>query len=251
MTKLPFGLPPIIAHRGAAADAPENTLAAFRRAAALGATWVELDATIAACGTPVVFHDDTLPRTTNGSGRLVDTPADVLTGLDAGSWFDPAFAGEPVPTLDAAIDCLVACGLGLNCELKIHAGRSITTARTVVARLVERWPSARLPLLISSFDTDALRAAADVAPNLPRGLLLETPVDDWRARMDALGAATLHVGCDHLDDAALARLAGADLLTYTVNDAATARRLLANGVKAVISDHADLLIAPRSCGPHP
>ncbi|NMC71778.1 MAG: hypothetical protein GYA57_17165 [Myxococcales bacterium] len=93
----------VIAHRGASAYAPENTLAAFRQARDLGADWFELDCTLSADGHVVVIHDDTLDRTTSGHGPVEALPLAELQRLDAGGWFGPEFAGEPIPSLDAAL----------------------------------------------------------------------------------------------------------------------------------------------------
>ncbi|MDQ2994305.1 MAG: glycerophosphoryl diester phosphodiesterase, partial [Pseudomonadota bacterium] len=88
----------IIAHRGASFYAPENTLASMRRAHAMGAQWVEFDVMLTSDGELIVFHDDTLERTTDGGKRNVaDTPLAKIRELDAGSWFAPQFKGEPVP----------------------------------------------------------------------------------------------------------------------------------------------------------
>jgi glycerophosphoryl diester phosphodiesterase len=94
----------VIAHRGASAYAPENTLAAFRLAKDMGADYFELDCTLSSDGEVIVIHDDTLDRTTDLKGAVADTPSDEIRRADAGSWFAPEFKGEPVPTLDEALD---------------------------------------------------------------------------------------------------------------------------------------------------
>src|SRR5688572_22496951 len=93
--------PRVIAHRGASAYAPENTMAAFSRAHALGAQWIEFDVWLAACGEVVVLHDETLARTTNGYGRVTDFSYAALQPLDAGSWFGHQFRQEKILTLAA------------------------------------------------------------------------------------------------------------------------------------------------------
>ena len=108
------------AHRGASAVAPENTLAAFRAAAEQGARWVELDVALLADGTLVVIHDDSVDRTTSGSGNLGTLNRADLDRLDAGAWFHARFAGERLPTLDETIEVLGELGLGANVEIKQH-----------------------------------------------------------------------------------------------------------------------------------
>src|SRR5262245_86406 len=98
--------PPLIAHRGASAYAPENTLAAFKKAKELGAQWLEFDVQLTACGEIVVFHDERLERTTNGRGWIHEKPYSYLKTLDAGSWFNSQFAGEKIPTLVEALEFL-------------------------------------------------------------------------------------------------------------------------------------------------
>ena len=120
----PLRLPRVIGHRGAAGRAPENTLAGLRHAAQLGASWVEFDVRLSADGAPVVMHDSTLRRTTGAPGRVSTTPMETLASLDAGAWFDPRFAGECVPSLEAALGCARELGLGAIVELKPAPGRA-------------------------------------------------------------------------------------------------------------------------------
>ena len=102
------GLAPVIGHRGAAKRAPENTLAGLRRAHELGAAWVEFDVMLSGDGVPILIHDETLERTTDGHGAVPDHGLAAIRELDAGAWFAPAYAGERVPTLEEAIDLLLA-----------------------------------------------------------------------------------------------------------------------------------------------
>ncbi len=115
-------LPRIVGHRGAPQMAPENTLASFRAAAAAGAEAVECDVALTFDARPVVIHDTSLERTTDGTGLLAENTLEAVSGLDAGSWFDPSFAGEVVPTLEETIDLLEVLGLGADIELKPDPG---------------------------------------------------------------------------------------------------------------------------------
>lgn len=96
----------VIAHRGFSAEAPENTLAAIEAAIDAGADAVEFDLRAATDGTPVLFHDATLSRTTDGSGKIDGSTVEELGRLDAGSWFGDEFAGERVPTLEETLDVI-------------------------------------------------------------------------------------------------------------------------------------------------
>ncbi|MDP1609964.1 MAG: glycerophosphodiester phosphodiesterase [Sulfuritalea sp.] len=230
--------PRIIAHRCGGALTPENTLAGLRLAARLGCRGVEFDAMLGADGVPVLIHDQTLERTTMGLGRVADMSSAQLTQLDAGGRHHPAFAGEPVPTLDAALRLCAALGLWANVEIKPSSGQESETGR-VVARLAA---AAGGQILFSSFSPEALVAAAAEAPHVPRALVIGTIPTDWRQRLEALGALALHTSARRITEEMLreVRDAGVPLACYTVNRRDDAERLLALGVNAVFTDRPDL-----------
>jgi glycerophosphoryl diester phosphodiesterase len=128
-------LPRIIGHRGACGYAPENTLESIRTAADLGIKWVELDVKLTKDGVPVIFHDETLDRTTNGHGNVAETFYADLQNLEAGSWYSDGFAGIKIPTLEEAAELLIDLGLGLNLELKPCPGREKETAEIALDHL--------------------------------------------------------------------------------------------------------------------
>jgi glycerophosphoryl diester phosphodiesterase len=237
----PQELPRIIGHRGAAAHAPENTLASFRKAHALGVVWVEFDVRLTGDGRCIVLHDDTIDRTTDGTGVAALMRLDALAAFDAGSWFDPRFAGETIPTFEETIDLLAELRLGANVEIKPHRGAEIETAEAVCRILRANWPSDLPAPLVSSFAYSALEAASRVAPELARGLLLDRVGDDWRSLAQAIGARSIH--CDHASltekRAREIGAAGYDVLAYTVNHAGRAEELYGWGVRAVFSDAPD------------
>jgi glycerophosphoryl diester phosphodiesterase len=228
-------LPRWFAHRGGGSLAPENTLAGIRLAASLGYQAVEFDVMLSGDGTPVLIHDETLERTTNGHGLVSETADSVLFALDAGG-------GEPVPRFaDAAALC---CELGLlaNIEIKPAAGHEIETARRVAEMTGKLWHTARVQPLISSFSLEALEIARDLAPNIPRGILFETVPPHWLDDMRRLEAMTLHCQADSLSDAVLAEAAARyiPVLCFTVNAEKQAKNLLGRGVSAMFSDRLDL-----------
>lgn len=228
--------PRIVAHRGASGTAPENTLAAFRAASALGAEWVEFDVTLLGDGTPVIHHDATLDRTTNRSGPLSALNASDLAEIDAGAHFDARFTGEPLPTLEATLDLLCAEGLCANIELKPH-GTPDSTARAVIGLLGAR-PRVPDRVTVSSFDHDALEVVRRLAPALPVALLFERLTDGWQERAVALRAEAIHLAADAADQSAAeaAHAAGLALRCYTVNDPAEAARLAHAGIDAIFTD---------------
>jgi len=244
-------LPPVIGHRGAAGMAPENTLAALRRAHALGCRWVEFDVRLTRDSELILLHDDRLERTTNGCGIARALSLSAIRRFDAGSWFDPAFAGERVPTLAQAIAVLSELGLGANVELKPDRGDAIETGTVAADALTRLWP-AHLPApLISSFVPDALEAVRQRAPAIARGLLLRSATGKrWRCA-DALGCATVNVDHRHLHPAVVAemRKAGYSVLAYTVNDEGRARELFEWGVSSVFSDVPQMIFPQLPVGP--
>jgi glycerophosphoryl diester phosphodiesterase len=234
--------PRLIAHRCGGSLAPENTLAGLRVAASHGFRAVEFDVMLSADATPVLIHDETLDRTTDGCGRVAETSDAELARLDAGSWYSARFAGEPLPSFGDAAELCQALGLWANVEIKPSVGREAETGRKVALQTRELW-SGLPPPLLSSFSQTALAAAREAAPELPRGLLFEAPPQDWLAICRRLQCVSLHCSRRHFSSRLLAeaRAAGIPLLLYTVNDAEEAERLLRQGVSALFTDRLDLL----------
>jgi len=161
---LPF--PALIAHRGFSARYPENTLAAFRAAAESGVGMIELDITLTRDRQMVVFHDDTLARTTNGRGNVRARTLGELKRLDAGSWFGPGFKGERIPTLDEVMMAMPP-ELAINIEIKPEACEFPAPADAIERQLVRclRDHDAMNRVLVSSFSSKVLeRLALEAAP---------------------------------------------------------------------------------------
>jgi len=244
-----FALPRLIGHRGAAASAPENTLAGLRRARALGVSWVEFDARIAGDGAAVLMHDATVDRTTDGAGPLAGHDIQSVGRLDAGSWFDRAFAGEPPPTLAAALNLCAELGLGVDIELKRDRqgpGRDPATAVAAVARaLAAAWPRSGPPAILSSFDAGLIERCAAALPDMPRMLAAGVLADDTIAAARRLGCVAL--ACDArrlgVDMPGRVHRAGLALTAYTVNKPEQALKLYGWGVDSLISDRPDHLAA--------
>lgn len=239
-----FRLPKVIGHRGAAASAPENTIESIRRAAALGARWVEFDAKLTRDGVVILMHDDTLDRTTTGHGPVKATPWSEIRRLDAGAWFGPDWRGTKVPKLADVLAELVRLEVGANIEIKPCPGREVETAAAVVEVVQAVWPKGREWPLLSSFALESLGAARDLAPDLPRGLLIWDDPEQWRVEAGRLGCATVHFSSRHLPgDLGTVRRAGLGLAVYTVNDRLEARRLLDAGADCIITDRPDAILA--------
>ena len=237
-------IPPVIAHRGAAALAPENTLAAFRRAAALGATWVELDCQLTSDKVPVVIHDLKLRRTSSGRGLICRRSAAQLRDLDAGSWFDPSFSAERIPTLAEALTEIARLGLGVNIEIKPSPGQAEETGRLAMRVASQVWPRRAPPPLVSSFARASLAAVQDERPDWPRGLLSVALPRDWRTALSDLGCVTINL--HHLrlsaERVAMIRESGYAVLAFTVNEPERAQELWQWGVTSVFTDHPERLL---------
>lgn len=224
-------LPKVIGHRGAAAYAPENTLASFREARRRGATWVEIDVKLTADGVPIVMHDDSLMRTTGIDRLVAATPRADL----------PA----EVPTFEEAIACFAELGLGCNVEIKPCVGREQETARVTVETLRRAWPAQLPPPLLSSFRRASLVAAREAAPEFARAILLGKIDENWQARAEEVGAAGVNTDGTKLTavQAVEIRKAGYALSVYTIDDGDVARALIGMGVDCVITDAPDVILA--------
>jgi glycerophosphoryl diester phosphodiesterase len=241
--------PRILAHRGGGTLAPENTMAGLLHGMRAGFRAIEYDVMLARDGVPVVMHDPFLGRTVPGSGHVYDYDALELAAMDAGGWFGAAHAGEPVPLFVEFAQFCKAHGVWMNIELKPAPGYEIETgdavARIAAAMFADDLAAGQLERapLLSSFSIDALMAAREVAPQLPRACLMSELPPDWERRAREVEAVAIHVNHRHLtqQQAIEVKAAGFGLFCYTVNEAARARELLAWGVDAFCTDRTDLI----------
>jgi len=235
----------IIAHRGYSAQAPENTLAALDAAFAAGAQAVEFDVHTAACGTPVLFHDTRLSRTTNGVGPLKRRTFRQLAGLDAGSWFSPDFQGEPVPSFAQALE---------HCKGRI--GRVYAEVKGFreledVDRMVEQVRDADMleEVVFIAMNWTLLDRMRTGEPGLKIGYIvedaersdeaLERAADDPLAMLDYRASILLE------DPARVeqAQAAGVALAVWTVDDPEEAERLHALGIRRFTTNEVERLLS--------
>ena len=231
-----------IAHRGAGKLAPENTLAAFRLGAQHGYRMFECDAKLSADGEVFLMHDATLERTTNGNGIGGDLGWHALSQLDAGSWHSRDHAGEPLPRLEALARFCLANGYLLNIEIKPTPGTERHTGEVVAREAGRLWAGQNVPPLLTSFQPAALAGALASAPELPRGLLLDSLWDGWLAVAQALECVAVVCNYALWDAATVGQVhaAGMRCLSYTVNDDWAARHLMALDTDGIITDRVDL-----------
>ncbi len=250
--------PVVIAHRGASAYAPENTLAAVDKAAELGIRWVENDVQRTKDGTLVVIHDDNLKRTTDAEQvfpgrapwRVKDFTAAEIARLDAGSWFDPAYAGTRVPTLDQYLDRVELHHQKLLLEIKnpeLYPGIERQTLKVLANEgwLDRQHRASRL--IVQSFSADSLRIVDDVKPGVKTGFLGTPPVGDlaeYGTFVDQINPSygsisKAYVASVHAHDGAHGK--PLEVFTWTVNDAATARLVAGYDVDGVITNKPDVV----------
>ncbi len=236
-------IPKIIGHRGCAAYAPENTLEGLHTAADMGVEWVEFDVKLTKDHIPVLFHDDTLERTTNGHGLVAETTYEDIKQLEAGSWFGDSFAGIKIPTLEEAIDVLIDRNLGLNLEIKPCPGREKETAEVALDILSQYWDDHER-LLISSFSHVSVEVARDMATDWYRDLVLppEWP-ENWAELADYLDVSAIGVEGNNCTRDQINELLALKkpIMAYTINDPDRARLLQSWGVDSFFSDAPDVV----------
>lgn len=229
---------PLIGHRGAAALAPENTLAGLLKAKQLGLTWIEFDVMLSRDGVPVVIHDATLKRTTNSSGRVSAKTCAQLESLDAGAWFSRNYAGEKIPRLDAYLKAASQNGLNVNVELKPVVKDEKLTAKMTLKAVAENYDSNKLEIIISSFSETMLQQVRKLDKNIKLAFLMHRWRRDYAVIAKKLACCSIHVNqaCLSFKRAQEIKLQGYALLAYTVNDLTRMKELLSWGVDAVFSD---------------
>ena len=244
----PWPYPFWIAHRGAGKLAPENTLAAFRLGAQHGYRMFECDAKLSQDDVVFLLHDATLDRTTSGLGTAGENDWQTLSQLDAGAWHSPTYAGEPITTLSALASFCLANGLLLDIEIKPTPGLERKTGERVAREAQRLWRSSSVQPLLTSFQTEALQGALAVAPELPRGFLL----DSWHEHVwETVQLLKCHaLICNHalwsIERVQHAKHLGLRTLSYTVNDEESVARLVSMGTDGIVTDRVDLFDPSRS-----
>jgi glycerophosphoryl diester phosphodiesterase len=232
----------VVGHRGAMGYCPENTFASFERGLALGADWIELDVHLTRDGALAVIHDETLDRTTNGHGLVGEHTLAELKQLDAGSWFDPRFAGERIPTLDEVLEWARVRNTVVDIEIKngpvLYAG-----IEEAVVRSLDRHGMAEQVIVIS-FDHRAVQRVRQIDPRVVTGVLYACrPADGGLGLAKQVRAEALlpHYAYVTAEDVRGAHDAGLAVAPWTSSDPGVLRRLIAAGVDAIGTNHLDVL----------
>ena len=233
----------VVAHRGFSGAAPENTVAAVRAAIEVGADMAEVDVTLTSDGHVVCLHDEKVDRTTDGKGRITEITLEQVQDLDAGSWFSPSFAGEPIPTLDEVLE-VVNGSILLNIEIKTEVvDRGI--AAKVVARVREHEMVEQV--MISSFSPRALFEVRKLDGTLTTASLFNRKIHrgvDPAKIIAEVGSQALNINRRFFNRSIRQRCAELEIPvgTYTANKPRHMEKLLARGVHAIYTDHPDVLL---------
>jgi glycerophosphoryl diester phosphodiesterase len=235
----------IIGHRGYAARAPENTLASIEAALSAGARAVEFDVRVASCGTPVVIHDETLDRTTEGEGPVSRQTVEQLRTLDAGAWFDPGFSGERIPTLREALDHLAGTAHHIYPEVK--GVREPSDVDRMVRIVRDRAMSDRTTFISIDWSILERVRARDAAIRIGFIVVTADLFDEALSLAAADPAAILDLNHEiALEEPSVVRHAkdeGVDVVTWTVNEPDEAIQLRHAGVTGFTTDHVERLLA--------
>jgi glycerophosphoryl diester phosphodiesterase len=227
--------PLVIAHRGASSEAPENTMAAFRLALEQGCDAIELDIHVSVDGEIVVCHDETLERTTDGSGKIADFTAAELKRYDAGSWFGEKYAGERLPLLKEVLE-LVPPQIGINVEIKSYNHPGV---ENILVELLER--TGRIDsVFLSSFGHGSMVRCKRLSPSLRVGLLYDDELVDYEAFAGSNGISlySLHIYHGVLTDDYAAEVirSGLQVYPWTIDDPARMREVLEIGASGIITN---------------
>jgi len=233
----------VIAHRGFSGRAPENTLFAIREAIAIGADMVEIDVTITADGHVILLHDETLDRTTSGSGLPTDRTLEEIRLLDAGSWFSTVFAGEKIPTLSEALRT-VKDRILINIEIKPEAVEHGVVPK--VAALINEHEMLE-QVVVSSFSPEALRLMKIIDPAVVTATLFNKELHTGHDPLEIIqevGSREFNISGKRVTPEMIERCHkhGFPVAVYTVNEESDFRRLIEIGVDAVFTDHPDRMI---------
>lgn len=237
----------VIGHRGLRRHAPENTIAAFEAAAELGVDGVEFDVQLTRDGVPVVLHDETVDRTTDGTGRVDGLTAAELARLDAGSWFSEGFRGEPVPTLADVLDWARTNTLTLHLELKdapTMSGDGLVGAVAAAVEDAALWERT----ILSSYQHERLVEASRFRPGVRTAILFDFGLYEPWDYVRSVGAGAIHCRWDWVDVALVtaAQEQGIAVRAFGAGDPAALERVLCMAGADVITPEPAVALALRA-----
>ncbi len=233
----------LFAHRGVSAHYPENTKAAFYAAFKLPIAGIELDVHVTADGEVVVIHDETIDRTSNGSGYVKDLTLQQLRSYDYGSWFAEKYKGESIPTLGEVLELFVATHHRINIELKTDIFPYEGIEALVLKEIAKHQITERV--IISSFNHESLQTVSQMAPYIETAALFAEILVDFTTYTAKIPADAIHVSLPTAfrRSIGVALEQGATIRVYTVNDLEYAKQLQQLGIQAVFTDDPEAILA--------
>jgi glycerophosphoryl diester phosphodiesterase len=229
--------PLIFAHRGVKSTHPENTMIAFQEAAKVGADGIELDVQLSKDGEVIVIHDETLDRTTTGSGAVLEYTLEELKKVDAGNTFNITFKGEQIPTLREVFEWAMTNNLLVNVELKNDVIQYAQLEEKVIALINEFKLNNRI--ILSSFNHQSVAQLSRLSPELEHGLLYENKGESIIKDIQQSGANGFHPDFKWLTKEMVQDVhnAGYVVRPYTVNSMEDVQRMIEYGVDVIITDY--------------
>lgn len=231
-----------IAHRGASGYAPENTLAAFDKAVEMQADYIEIDVQLSKDDLPVVIHDDTLDRTTNGTGNISAHTFQELRSLDAGSWFDKDYAGEKIPSLNEVLEMY---GEKINILIELKSPELYPGVEEKVAEALAKYKlDTSNNIVIQSFNHPSVIKSAELLPEITHGVLAgedyknvtDQQLQEFAAYAEYFNPNLKIVSSELVDNV---HQAGMKISPYTIKTKAEAERIYKFGVDGLITDYPD------------
>ena len=237
-------LPKFIGHRGACGIAPENTMSSMLKAKTLGLNFVEVDVKITKDKVPVLLQDETLDRTTNGSGLCCDFTFNELQKLDAGIWFNENYKNEKILSLDKCIDFVSNNQMGINIELKPNLGKEKENVISV-KKILETKKNIN-KYFISSFDKLSLKYASEILSGIPRGYLINnnhTSLSEIVKICNKYNCFSIGLNIDYLNSEIVKFFKKNNLVVtiFSVNEINIAKNIFSWGADSVFTDRPDIV----------
>lgn len=234
-----YSFPICIAHRGASAYFPENTLLSMKKAKEMGALWVEFDVNLTKDNIPVVFHDETLERIAHVNQRISDLTRDEIKDIDVGSWFNPLYSSERIPTLKEVLQLAKLNKLHVNIELKPSQGREYETVRQTLKVLKETAINPSSEAIFSSFSMKTLVILRQYCKDCNIALLFHEWHDEWPDYVKKLNPISVNLNEKIITPERLQAIKQYHLkiTAYTINSKERAIELFTQGVDGIFSDY--------------
>lgn len=233
----------VIAHKGASAYAPENTIEAVKLASEMGARCVELDVVLTKLNEFVIVHDNNLKKLTGVNKNVSDLSYQELLEIDFGVVFSEKYKGTKIANLDKMVECVLDCKINVNFEIKPFKKNDLLIGKLFANYLLKKWPKDKKMPLVSSFSKKVLQSIKDVSDSIPLGLLIHRWSFAYKKTFQKLNCQAIGINHSIINTKRMKELQELTkyIYAYTVNDAKTANKLFKLGVVGIFTDYPDLL----------